>query len=818
VKLLELIIRNIRGVVQLTLRPDGKTFVIVGANGTGKSAVVDAIDFLLTGEMGRFTGRTGFKLQAHGKHLNATGPEQCLVEARVQVPNITGEVTLCRRFSSAGVLSVSPESARGALRPFLAVANERQYVLTRQNLLKFILAQPRDRAEQVQSLLSLARLETLRQALTSARNSAEQTARSNHAALISARGAAASTLKLASWVETAALNAVNDHRTTLRAVSTDSLADVRGEVDPPSAPPLVAANPATPPDAFADITIVGKSVAVAMAEQVDALDTTLLAELATLAADPIRLRAARQLELIDLGVTLLGDEQNCPLCDRDWEPGTLGPYLREKAAGGRSVSPSWERASTAARRLTEWLADKEAITNRIVEAGRQGENGIDPRALTDYATRLAELRAALVDFLGNYSRFRNGGIKLSEQIGITSTRDLLRELYVERKANAAKNPLQIAWDTLTRLGENLKAIDQAKKSHSSAVQSSQRQIALHHSFIRARDSTLGGLYNSVSQRFAELYRQLHAPDEADFSAAILPTETGLILSVGFHGLNDVAPHTLHSEGHQDSMGLCLFIALAEKMQGRRLEFCLLDDVVMAIDAGHRRQIARLLKSLESDTQFLIATHDVTWATQLKSEKCVTSAAITRFIGWSFDGGPVEGVLHDFITESKAALAKGNVRDAAASLRHGLEEFLHHVADALAARPPYSLSGQYEMGDMQSACSGRLKDLLKAAKSAAQSWRQTQAGELCAARDEERTKALQDAQIEQWAINPNVHYNSWMNMTGDEFQPVVVAFERFCKLFQCPKCHSFLTVIYEGAAEKSLTCSAGCQPLNLEKKS
>ena len=109
-KLLELKIRNIRGLTRLDLAPEGKTFVIVGNNGTGKSAVVDAIDFLLTGDMDRLTGRRGFTLKNHGKHVKSN-PQDCYVEAKINVHGIPGAVTLRRRFASPSALEVIPPVA-----------------------------------------------------------------------------------------------------------------------------------------------------------------------------------------------------------------------------------------------------------------------------------------------------------------------------------------------------------------------------------------------------------------------------------------------------------------------------------------------------------------------------------------------------------------------------------------------------------------------------------------------------------------------------------------------------------------------------------
>ena len=49
--IIELEITNIRGIPHLSLEPNSKNIVIWGQNGSGKSAIVDAIDFLLTGKI-----------------------------------------------------------------------------------------------------------------------------------------------------------------------------------------------------------------------------------------------------------------------------------------------------------------------------------------------------------------------------------------------------------------------------------------------------------------------------------------------------------------------------------------------------------------------------------------------------------------------------------------------------------------------------------------------------------------------------------------------------------------------------------------------
>ena len=136
--------------------------------------------------------------------------------------------------------------------------------------------------------------------------------------------------------------------------------------------------------------------------------------------------------------------------------------------------------------------------------------------------------------------------------------------------------------------ENLVKCDQAENALGKAE-------TLHDAFIESRDQVLDTLYTSIKDRFVELYRQLHGSDEEDFDAEITSKGAGVDFKVNFHG--DTAqhpPHALHSEGHQDSMGICLYLALAERLTEGYIDLIILDDVMMSVDAPHRRQICHLL--------------------------------------------------------------------------------------------------------------------------------------------------------------------------------------------------------------------------------
>ena len=56
-KIIKLEINNIGGIrFSCELEPNGDNFLIYGSNGSGKSSIVNAIDFLLTGKISRMVG------------------------------------------------------------------------------------------------------------------------------------------------------------------------------------------------------------------------------------------------------------------------------------------------------------------------------------------------------------------------------------------------------------------------------------------------------------------------------------------------------------------------------------------------------------------------------------------------------------------------------------------------------------------------------------------------------------------------------------------------------------------------------------------
>jgi hypothetical protein len=376
------------------------------------------------------------------------------------------------------------------------------------------------------------------------------------------------------------------------------------------------------------------------------------------------------------------------------------------------------------------------------------------------------------------------------------------------------SPEQTAWDSLTRLEENLRAQQAAQDSVDQAESANKRAEALLNAFHGARDKVLNRLYDDVRDRFVELYRALHGEDEASFVANLNPDGAGLALKVEFYGRGMHPPQALHSEGHQDSMGLCLYLSLAERLMGSMIDLLILDDVVMSVDASHRRQVCRVLREFFPAKQFVITTHDKTWANQLKSEGVVPSRGLVEFYNWNVESGPQVNHETDLWSQIERDLQNEDVPAAAARLRRGGEEFFGMVCDGLGAVVPYKLNSRWGLGDFLPAAIQQYRNLLKHSKVSANSWGDREEVERLKELESTSSQVFQRSKAEQWAINASVHYNNWATFTRSDFRPIVEAFHDLWGIFTCHSCGSVFYVVKKDLVPQGVKCACGKVSWNL----
>jgi DNA repair exonuclease SbcCD ATPase subunit len=812
-RILELEIKNVRGISDLLLKPEGRNILILGPNGSGKSSVVDAIDFLLTGRITRLTGKgtRGISFNAHGPHIDRA-LNDAVVRAKIQLPGDDEPVEIKRCMAKPDNI-ICETSKKPVIEPIMAMAQRGQHVLTRREILKYVTSDAKTRAQEIQELLDLTEIEDVRQSLVKAQNQTRNGFRVAEQSVDKAKSAVCATLQIPTYSTEVVLQSINQNRATLGGQPIATLNS--NEIKKDLIPPIVVRG-----EQKVNLNLLEKDIqnlnAVTLKQnQINISETDKkLREIASkLRSDPRLIRALSLVKLTELGLELIDETGTCPLCDTKWPPGKLNEKLKQRLSDARVAI----QYSKKIKGLSDAIAGS---VNRTIESIQKVKGVVQ---ILDLKNELHIIQNWLHDLKGLLEAINNekypDPLYSPEQVrrllAPGNIGEVLTRIYAEAKAKYPEaTPEQTAWDTLTRLQENLKALEIAQSELDTAKLFHKRASMLLDSYQTARDKILEKIYEDINGHFVDLYRQLHGTDEDGFAANIQPKGAGLNFEVDFYGRGKHPPHALHSEGQQDSMGLCLFLALSEQLTEGLIELIVLDDVVMSVDADHRRQICNLLASRFSNRQFLITTHDRTWAKQLRTENVVSRKGFIEFYNWKVDTGPRVNFEVDMWKRIKRDLDNNDVPGAAAKLRRGAEQFFELVCDALQVPVRYRMDRRYDLGTFFHAALGHYKYLLKKAKTAAESWGNTDQLEMLRELDTTRGQIHQRTNAEQWAVNASVHYNKWASFTRADFEPVVEAFQDLYDLFRCTSCGGMLRVVSNGAILTNVRCNCGQVNWNL----
>ncbi len=82
-------------------------------------------------------------------------------------------------------------------------------------------------------------------------------------------------------------------------------------------------------------------------------------------------------------------------------------------------------------------------------------------------------------------------------------------------------------------------------------------------------------------------------------------------------MEQASPRLTLSEGHRNSLGLCIFLAMAS--QDRSDRPLVLDDVVVSLDREHRAALVAILAERFAARQLLLLTHDRLWYDELRQQ-------------------------------------------------------------------------------------------------------------------------------------------------------------------------------------------------------
>ena len=286
--------------------------------------------------------------------------------------------------------------------------------------------------------------------------------------------------------------------------------------------------------------------------------------------------------------------------------------------------------------------------------------------------------------------------------------------------NALRQEIFLLEESLQRDKHQLHTIQRALEVYENSDAMAQIAVVTHrmlndaHKQVRAlRIKFVQSILDEVSAEADRLYQIIH-PNESAKSVrfALDEAKRASLNQYGeFAGHSDIEPQGYYSDSHLDTLGFCLWMALAQRLNSKE-KIIVLDDVFTSVDVAHLGRIIDLIDS-EADrfAQVFIFTHNRNWFDRYRFNQAVSGKADKLELRrWT----PSVGVRADWTSEEikeVAALAAEFKQDGGVTVRQELasrcgillEALLGLLSKQYRTSVPNTPDGLYTLGDLLGSC-------------------------------------------------------------------------------------------------------------------
>lgn len=789
-KIKEINITNFRGVREISLAlGNSNSLLIIGDNGTGKSSIVDAIEFFFKLEISKLSGRQDISLSGCIPFTNCDSLS-CMVE--MGFDSITNPVKAIFIPSGSGKGS-SHRSNAPDLKKTFDFASKHNFVLHRAQLTRFIESKPADRYDNISDLIGLEFLDKTVDTWKKERNERERRKNENQKAY------SESTRELSNFLN----RPINSEVEIVTAINA-----------------RLNASRIEPINSFGEIEIVKSKLVInsVFSQNQDLSDRYrgLIAQIQRFSNEwQWFITAYKKLyqswqhylekagDLVDadfLGIIkesqkLISEKQLalCPVCEQAINPIDILSRLEIRA---KNLS----ELNTASVIVEENKKEADRIFSQCVNVWNEIENDITafqftkPDEITQF-THLLESRSRIFDAMPlalepiNYWISEPNIRNAFEAIRTLETKTSEQIVFVTPNENERKIA-DLAF-FLGQVNEKTANWNKAKSAAENATKEFNFIDQLFSNLVETRKQGVSQIIESLEKDFLYLFEKLHPGEGHKAIKIILIPERSASADImtESEGLLPMHPLGNFSEGHLDSLGLCIFLAFVRRFN-KDFPLIVLDDVLTSIDAGHRMKVAQLLAKEFKNYQIVITTHDELWGNELATvmRKEQTSLKIVRMNPWTKENG---ATFDEYVSTNweyyRQQIASGKSQDAIGSAGRNLEKFLATMRRNLHLSIPATIDDRYMLGSLSPAF-----------------WKWV--GENHIQRPDipdfsQRMEILRDEydaylSFRNWS---GAHYNEWGSTVSDsEALSFISILEELVGFFECPVCKSL--VVYDTSSK------------------
>jgi len=779
IRLKKLIVKNCRGII------DGPDLVfgtggalICGDNGTGKSSYVDALDKVLTGKCASLdVGAQELSWRKQGTHIRSgSNPDIQLV-----LTDGNKDETIS--------LSKNSESCSKEIQGFLKACQESKFILRRRILLNFIEAKPAQRYKEIEGFLNVDRYTAFEQKLLGFKKELENNVDELDKGIRQNEQEIRRILKLDSqtpFTQELLIEQLNAHLRKLGIKEIEDLKGINTSVG------LIDADLRS----FQDIT--HWQLLISFSEELS--KSPLYSDVTRTEEDYYNASMSLETESAVLkgnfydkvlieGLKWVTEDalERCPICNSPINADEVQKLVQQKISEHQSIIASKKTCAEKHDLFLQIISNYSAYLRRMRSIW---DKLLDIPPIDKYDT-FQKLINEIVE--------NNGAIKKSEEIERDKIRlnehdgDLviqsMREVVDERCASSPDidryNELIDLKNLILSVNQHyLKILDTTIMRNNTKIAYDQ-MVQLCNYATTSRKTAIRVLMSAIANTTDEYYQCIHPGESIGSPTFEIPEGgTGSIKIVSeFYGTED-DPRGHYSEGHIDSLGLCIFLAIRrfQYNQNPALSLLVLDDVLQSVDAGHRRKTAEMIFEKFNDHQIVITTHDALWFDYLKQASHHMGKKKSKYYkisDWHIDIGPIFGDhLNDYEWLTSSRSRKTNPQDKAIKAGRLLEEVLQNMCNNLWISVRFDLSGKYTIDPLWSAFYPKTKGF----------------GRFYSLTKQHLDIIEKTRNIRNWA---GAHWNSWaVNLTDLEAQEFCDAVIGLRKCVYCEHCNEFIRRVSE----------------------
>lgn len=595
----------------------GKIVVLYGENGTGKSSFVNALEYLFKGKLEDLTSRTIDKKQKpefhHGSADNDWEIKLTFNGNRYALRNSTGINT--------------DKNLKKLIKNNNSFFKNTSFILNRKKILSFIIASEGERFESISKLCGFDDVEPIQKTFNQTEKHYKELLETNNNKLHNLETEVLNTINIDD--NTKIYEKLNENLTKFdkETISDDTdLQDYLDNFDITSEIHLIKRNIDEFNEAYGKLKI----------NDLEKCLSKILHDYDNLEIESLNLiKQSKNLLNESLNIINSNNMNTCPVCEQELNEEILNSITKKISTFDENLK-SFDKQENEINKFKESLKNNITILNQITSILKD-INNLDEeiKFIENCENNFNNLSSDLTDLID----FKISPMDLKEKydLNIEENFDEINKTInslVEKESGDNYDELK----NIKKCIEKLIEYNAIKEKVPQITSKYELSLKLKQQFNETKEKYINNLIDEIEEYVDEFYSYIHENDEISSIDMNLSGSSKLRFYINSFG-EDADPRSFSSEGHLDSLGICIFLALMKKHNP--LNFIVLDDVITSVDLTHKDKIARLIISEFKNYTILVTTHNPLWAEQLQRicEGYGRNNEILQITNWELGIGP-----------------------------------------------------------------------------------------------------------------------------------------------------------------------------------